>query len=114
MITIEKLRQYGAKVDEGLARCMNNEKMYLRLVGMAANDKNFRLLEDSFAAGDLDGAFSAAHALKGSLGNLSLEPLFAPVTALTEQLRHKNPGDYDALLATIRERHAALLEMMED
>ena len=32
MLTIEKLRTFGADVDEGLARCMNNEGFYLRMV----------------------------------------------------------------------------------
>ena len=31
MLTIEKLQNYGADVDEGLNRCMKNEAFYLRL-----------------------------------------------------------------------------------
>ena len=38
MLTIEKLKAYGANVDEGLSRCMNNETFYLRLVNMAADN----------------------------------------------------------------------------
>ena len=44
MLTIEKLKAYGANVDEGLSRCMNNETFYLRLVNMAANDAGFERL----------------------------------------------------------------------
>lgn len=113
MLTIEKLREFGADVDEGLGRCMNNEAFYLRLVGMTAADGNFDRLRDSLAANDLDAAFEAAHALKGVLGNLSLSPLFRPASELTELLRRKTPGDYDALLAEIlrqRDSLAALLD----
>ena len=33
-MTIDDLRNFGANVDEGLARCFGNESFYLRLVGM--------------------------------------------------------------------------------
>ena len=32
MLTVEKLKEYGADTGEGLNRCMNNEAFYLRLV----------------------------------------------------------------------------------
>jgi hypothetical protein len=38
MITIEGLKEYGANVEEGLTRCMNNEAFYLKLVGKMVND----------------------------------------------------------------------------
>lgn len=114
MLTIDKLNQFGAKVDEGLGRCLKNETLYYRLIGMAVEDAAFGRLEESLKNGDLDGAFNAAHALKGALGNLALEPIYRPVTELTELLRHKTPGDYDALLNTILERREALRTLMKD
>ncbi|MBQ9196441.1 MAG: Hpt domain-containing protein [Clostridia bacterium] len=87
MLTIEKLTDYGADIQSGLARCMNNEGFYLRLVNMELGDANFAKLNEALAAGDAKGAFEAAHALKGAAGNLSLTPIFEPVTALTEKLR---------------------------
>ena len=39
------------------------------------------------ADGDTVKAFEAAHAIKGAAGNLSLTPIFAPVSELTELLR---------------------------
>ena len=38
MLTIDALRAYGADVDDGLRRCMNNEGFYLKLVEKAAAD----------------------------------------------------------------------------
>ncbi|MBQ9300787.1 MAG: Hpt domain-containing protein [Clostridia bacterium] len=87
MITIEKLAAYGADTKSGLARCMNNEAFYLRLVNMELADANFDKLRAALAAGDAHGAFEAAHALKGTTGNLSLTPVFDPVSELTEKLR---------------------------
>ena len=53
---------------------MGNENFYLRMVKLIPGDPNFQKLYDSIEKGDLEGAFSAAHALKGSTGNLSLTP----------------------------------------
>ena len=41
MITIEKLNAFGADTKSGLARCMNKEDFYLKLVGMALNEPRF-------------------------------------------------------------------------
>ena len=32
MLTIDDLRQYGANVQEGMERCMNDESFYLMMV----------------------------------------------------------------------------------
>ena len=90
MITLDALKQYGANTAEGLARCLNNETFYLRMVGMALADKNFDKLKEAMDAGDARAAFSAAHALKGSIGNVSLTPIYVPVCELTELLRGKD------------------------
>ena len=92
MLTVDALKERGAKVEEGLARCMNNEGFYLRLVDMALKDTNFEALRAALAQNDAKAAFEAAHALKGALGNLSLTPLFEPASALTELLRGVAPG----------------------
>lgn len=110
MLTIDFLKDYGADVGEGLQRCMNNEAFYLRLVGMAINDKNFEALETAVAARDLSAAFEAAHGLKGVLGNLALTPLYKPVYDITELLRAGTDTDYAPLLSEIREKRAALVE----
>lgn len=90
MITLDALKQYGANTAEGLARCLNNETFYLRMVGMALADKNFDKLKEAMDAGDARAVFSAAHALKGSIGNVSLTPIYEPVCELTELLRGKD------------------------
>ena len=101
MLTIDALRAYGANVDEGLARCMNNEAFYLRLVNMAVGDAGFERLQQAVAANDLDEAFEAAHGLKGMLGNLSLTPAFDLASEVTELLRAKTPADYPDYLARL-------------
>ena len=107
-MTIEDLKNYGANTEEGLARCMNNEGFYFRLVKMAAADANFEKLFSSVESGDLEGAFAAAHALKGTTGNLALTPILTPVCEITEMLREKKETDYTALVQVIREEREKL------
>lgn len=108
MLTLDALREFGANVEDGLQRCMNNESFYLRLVPMAANDTGFEKLRAAVAACDLDAAFEAAHALKGVLGNLSLTPLYEPVSVLTELLRTRQEADYASMLSDILKKRAEL------
>lgn len=99
MLTVEQLKACGANAGEGLARCLNNEAFYLRMVGMGLGDKNFDRLREAVAAGDAREAFEAAHALKGVMGNLALTPLYASLSELTERLRGQEEiGDVSALM----------------
>ena len=68
MITIDKLKEFGANTAEGLERCCGMEALYLKLVKMVPDEKNFGLLKNALDENDLDTAFQAAHALKGVLG----------------------------------------------
>ena len=51
MLTVEKLNAFGANTAEGIARCINNEAFYLRMVDMAMSDANFGKLETAIHAG---------------------------------------------------------------
>lgn len=108
MITLETLKEYGANTDEALARCMNNADFYVMLVGKSLNDANFDKLKEAIAAKNLDEAFSAAHALKGVVTNLSLTPLAEPIIEITEALRAGEDRDYSGLLNTMDEQLARL------
>lgn len=110
-MTLDDLVAFGANVDEGMARCMNNESFYLRLVESVKNEKGFDALKAALDEGDLDAAFEAAHSLKGVLGNLSLTPLYEPMSEITELLRAKEEADYATLVDAImrkRDEFAAL------
>jgi len=110
-MTIDMLTAYGANTKEGLQRCMNNEGFYLRMVKMLSDDANFQKLYDSVEAGDLTAAFEAAHALKGSAGNLALTPIFAPASEITELLRSRTETDYAPLVEAIRDAHNKLQDI---
>ena len=101
MLTIETLKELGADTDSGVARCVNDESFYLKMVNLALQDGNFDKLKESIESGDLDAAFECAHALKGAMGNVSLTTLFEPLSEITEELRARNDIDYSGYLDTI-------------
>jgi hypothetical protein len=111
---INGLKALGADVESGLARCMNNEAIYFRLIGMCAADGNYDVLAESIAAGELRKAFEAAHALKGVTGNLSLDQLYKPISEITELLRNETDTDYSALVEEILKQRKLLVEFCEN
>lgn len=101
MLTVEKLNEYGADTKQGLARCANNETLYLRLVSITVQELSSGTLGDALETGDLEKAYYIAHKLKGGVNNLSLTPIAEPLCKLTDLLRNQTPGDYAALYAEI-------------
>ena len=112
-MTLEDLKAYGANTEEGLARCLNNEAFYLRMVNLALADKYFDELKRAMDAGEARAAFEAAHALKGSIGNVALTPIYRPVCALTELLRGADelPDGGSALLTEIMAQREKALKL---
>ena len=112
-MTLEDLKAYGANTEEGLARCLNNEAFYLRMVNLALADKYFDELKRAMDAGEARAAFEAAHALKGSIGNVALTPIYRPACALTELLRGADalPDGGGALLTEIMAQREKALKL---
>ena len=111
MLSVDTLRAWGANVDEGLQRCLGNETFYLNLVQRAMQDQSFGKLSEAVAAGDLDKAFDAAHALKGVTANLALTPICEPVQEITELLRSRTPADYAPMVREIEARRESLMAL---
>ena len=80
MLTLNKLRDFGADVDTGLIRYMNNESFYLMLVNKSLNENRLSDLEQQINSKDFYSAFETAHAMKGMYSNLSLTPLTTPIS----------------------------------
>ena len=113
MLTLESLKEFGADTDEGLARCMNNEAFYLKMVGMGVADERFSTLRGVLESGDTSAAFEMAHALKGVLGNLALTPVYKPMSELTELLRSNDSGaDYLSVYDEMKKEFDRLKELI--
>jgi HPt (histidine-containing phosphotransfer) domain-containing protein len=114
MLTVESLNEFGANTQEGLARCMNNADFYLKMVRMSADDQNFSALQEALAQNDLDRAFELAHALKGVMGNLSLTPLYDPISEMTELLRNRTEMDYSSYAQEIAQKYEQLRQILAE
>jgi len=111
MLTLEKLRAFGANVEEGLQRCVNNETFYLKLVEKAIRDPAFDNLRETVEKGDLERGFEIAHALKGVTANLALTPLFVSISEIAELLRHRTETDYRQSIEAIIAKRDELIAL---
>ena len=96
-MNIERLRELGANVEEGMERCMDMEDFYMEMIELGLGDERFEALGGSLEKGDFEESFEHAHALKGVIGNLALTPLYETVCEITEHLRAKEQMDYKPL-----------------
>lgn len=114
MITLEALQDMGIDTKEGLARCMNKEDFYIKMLKLGLADSKFDLIEDVLRDKKIEEAFELAHALKGAAGNLALTPIYKPISELTELLRNKVDGDYLAIYKPAKEMRDKLLKMANE
>lgn len=114
MLTLEKMKAIGIDPKDGLARCMNNEAFFFKMISMAVANDYFDSLVPALEKNDLESAFEAAHALKGVIGNLALAPIYDPLAEMTEMLRAKKEADYLSMYRPIKEMRDQLLSMIKD
>lgn len=99
----ECFEQYGMDYQTTMERFLNNEAMYLRLLGKLFPNNELQRLGAALETGDKSGAFEAAHTLKGVSGNLGLTPLYEAVCALVEPLRAgEEREDYSVLYQAVQ------------
>ena len=111
----EILENYGVDYKGTMARFMGNESFYLRMLGLLSSDESFRNLGSALENGNLDGAFEAAHTLKGVAGNLGLTPLYRSVCAVVEPLRiREERDDYADFYQAIRNEYEKVEQMRQE
>ena len=109
----KSLEDYGADYKTTLARFMNNEQIYLRILQKFPQDDTLQKLGQALQDGDYANAFNAAHTLKGVTGNLGLTPLYEAVCAIVEPLRAgKVHEDLAARYQLIQEEYQKFLDLL--
>lgn len=88
----EAYEKIGANYDDACARLMG-EEMLSRFALKFLDDESMDKLEAAMAAGDAEGAFMAAHTLKGVSQNLGFDNLYEPAVVVTEALRGADAVD---------------------
>jgi len=98
MISINKLKEFGCNVNDGLERCLNDESFYLDLVKSLIKDTQMEKLKEELMQNNLEEAFKISHSLKGVYGNLAITPIYEKLKVLTDYLRLKKEIDYNLLI----------------
>ena len=78
----------GVDVDEGVARFMGRDAMYVKFLKKFFEDGVFAETIAAYERGDLDGVFNGVHTLKGTAGNMSLTPIYNLSCEITEEIRN--------------------------
>ena len=93
----------GMDHENTMKRFVGNQGMYLKMLDVFLADSSMGTLKAALGEGDLNGAFEAAHALKGMAGNMGLSRLYEAVCAITEPLRAGESGaDYPGLFLAVQ------------
>ncbi len=90
---LNELKDLGVNVEEGVKRLMDNEALYVKMLGKFLNAVENSNVMACFESGDLDAAVSKAHNLKGVTGNLSITPLYKGYTDVVALLRAGKPDE---------------------
>ena len=111
MITIDKLKAFGADTEDGLRRCLNKEDFYLLLVNKVIASTNIDELKKAVDEKDYAKGFEIAHSLKGTYGNLSITPIYEVVLEICENLRVRREMDYSSDLLKLETKYKELKEL---
>lgn len=83
---IKKMAKYGANIDEGLARFLNDEKLYVECLNLLLSDDKFLSLGEAINKDEFDKSYTIAVALKGAIGNLEIIPLYDIISVIVSDL----------------------------
>lgn len=76
-------------------------------------DTSYAALCEKMAEGDAEGAFQAAHTLKGVVLNLNVEGLIEPVCSITEALRARDMEHAKKLFPAVKETYGKVWNTLE-
>lgn len=108
---VNALEALGVNVKEGLDRVMGDEDLYEMMLGMFVE-----MIEESpiqpgdFEQENYDELTKQIHTLKGTTGNLSIDPLFDGYKKTLELLRAEKPLEAKAAFEEIQPMQAKILD----
>ncbi|HOO60814.1 MAG TPA: Hpt domain-containing protein [Bacillota bacterium] len=111
---LQRLAQCETDVDGALQRFSEQEALYLEIVRAFPNDETMDQLANAIAVSDWDGAFTAAHALKGLAGNLGFIPLFHEVGSLVMLIRAGREEEIDVVLKRVSRCYQDLVDTINE
>ena len=94
----DELKSLGVDVDEGKERVMGDADLYSMMLDMFVTAIDTTPIQpEDFDGGALDDLIGKIHTLKGTTGNLSIQPLFTRYTQSLGLLREGKPAEAKAV-----------------
>ena len=93
MDLLNELESLGVNVKEGMERVMDDKDLYTMMLDMFVTAIDTTPIQpEDFDGGTLDDLIGKIHTLKGTTGNLSIQPLFTRYTQSLTLLREGKPA----------------------
>ena len=94
MDLLNELEGLGVNVKEGMERVMDDKDLYTMMLDMFVTAiETTPIQPEDFDGGTLDDLIGKIHTLKGTTGNLSIQPLFTRYTKSLGLLREGKPSE---------------------
>ena len=107
----DELRGLDVNVDEGLERVMDDKDLYAMMLDMFVTAiETTPILPEEFDGGTLDELIAKVHTLKGTTGNLSIQPLFTRYTKALGLLREGKGAEAKAVYLELIPYQEKILE----
>ena len=104
----DKLKRVGVNTDKTLDRFGGLDELYVKFLDEFADTERFEEIYAAFASGDYAKAEMCAHKLKGVLGNLGMDELFAESELVMKDIR---AGDHAQAEQRLRGMQPRILEI---
>lgn len=113
MSLLEELEVLGVDTDEALARVNGNVSLYERLLVKLGGVIKASPVVMDFDGTDYADIIEAAHAIKGSTGNLSVTPLYEAYSQIVSLLRAGRPEQAREVLKKILPLQTEIVNCIE-
>lgn len=101
MNLIQELKALGVNTDEGMARMNGNASFYERMLVKFADMLKNSPVKPDFDCNNYADITEAAHAIKGTSGNLSITPVYEAYSEIVRLLRADQPEQAKEILEKI-------------
>ena len=107
----DELRSLDVNVDEGLERVMGDGELYSMMLDMFVTAIDTTPIQpEEFDGASLDELIAKVHTLKGTTGNLSIQPLFTRYTQSLGLLREGKNAEAKAVYLELLPYQEKILE----
>ncbi|MCD7837029.1 MAG: Hpt domain-containing protein [Lachnospiraceae bacterium] len=113
MELLDELRNIGVDVDEGIERLMGNTSLYERMLFKFADMMKNISVSPDFDDSNYSEITEAAHAVKGSAGNLSITPIYEAYTEIVSLLRAGRTEQAKEIIKGIQPVQADIIACIE-